>query len=147
MKIRDVMSEEPTCVTPETSLEACARLMADCDCGALPVVGDLAARFPIGLITDRDIVTRMLAAGKNPLVHTARDCMTMPAITITDDTNLEDVIDLLEINQIRRVIVVDRDGRTCGIIAQADIASHTSKRKAGELVREVSQPKHARFSH
>jgi CBS domain-containing protein len=148
MRVRDVMTADPTCCTPDTSLEAVARLMVDCDCGAIPVVGDLAAKFPIGIITDRDIVTRAVAGGKNPLELTARDCMTMPAITMTEDTKLDDCCDLLELNQIRRVIIVDRDGRVCGVVAQADIAAHASKRVAGELVREVSQPTRARaFTH
>jgi CBS domain-containing protein len=148
MKVREVMTKQPTCCTPDTSLEAVARLMVDCDCGVIPVVGDLAGKFPIGVITDRDIITRALAGGKNPLELTARDCMTMPAITVTEDTSLKDCCDLLEINQIRRVLVVDRDGRLSGIVAQADVAAHGSKRLAGELVREVSQPTQARaFSH
>ena len=148
MKIREVMTQEPTCCTPETSLEAVARLMVDCDCGAIPVVGDLAGKFPLGLITDRDIVTRVIAAGKSTQDTTVRDCMTMPVVTITTDTSLDDCIDMMELNQIRRCIVVDSDGRVCGIVAQADVAAHASKRKAGELVREVSHPTHARaFSH
>jgi CBS domain-containing protein len=148
MKVRNVMTKQPTCCTPDTSLEAVARLMVDCDCGIIPVVGDLAGKFPIGVITDRDIVTRSLAGGKNPLELTARDCMTMPAITVTEDTSLQDCCDLLEINQIRRVLVVDRDGRMSGVVAQADVAAHGSKRLAGELVREVSQPTRARaFAH
>lgn len=148
MKIREVMTQDPTCCTAETSLEAVARLMVDCDCGAIPVVGDLAGKFPLGLITDRDIVTRAVAAGKNPQQLTVRDCMTMPAVTLTAETSLDDCIDMMEVNQIRRCIVVDRDGRVCGIVAQADIAAHASKRKAGELVREVSEPTQARaFSH
>src|SRR5690349_9683806 len=116
MRVRDVMTQQPTCCTPDTSLEAVARLMVDCDCGIIPVVGDLASKFPIGVITDRDIVTRVLAGGKNPLELTARDCMTMPAITVTEATRLHDCCDLLEINQIRRVLVVDRDGRLSGIV-------------------------------
>jgi CBS domain-containing protein len=148
MKVSEVMTPEPTCCTPGTPLEAVARLMIDCDCGAIPVVGDLASKFPIGIITDRDIVTRAIAAGKNPLGLVARDCMTMPAITVTLDTPVDDCLDMLELNQIRRVIVVDRDGRVAGVIAQADLATRVSKRKAGELLREVSQPTHARaFAH
>lgn len=144
MKVRDVMTKDPTCCTPDTSLEAVARLMLECDCGAIPVVGDLAGKFPIGVITDRDIVTRSLAAGKNPLELIVRDCMTMPAVSVTEDTSIADCIDMLELNQLRRVIVVDREGRVSGVVAQADIAAHASKRKAGELVREVSQPTRAR---
>lgn len=144
MKVRDVMTKDPTCCTPDSSLETVARLMIECDCGAIPVVGDLAGKFPIGVITDRDIVTRSLAAGKNPLEMTARDCMTMPAVTVTEDTRVDDCIDMLELNQLRRMVVVDREGRITGVVAQADIAAHASKRKAGELVREVSQPTRAR---
>lgn len=148
MKVSELMTLDPTCCTPGTSLEAVARLMVDCDCGAIPVVGDLASRFPIGMVTDRDIVTRIVAAGKNPLEHTAGDCMSLPAITVTADTDLGDCLDLLEINQIRRVIVVDKEGRVTGILAQADVAVHLSKRKAGELLRELSEPTRARmFAH
>lgn len=148
MKVRDIMTKDPTCCTPETTLEAVARLMIDCDCGGIPVVGDLNGRLPLGLITDRDIVTRAVARGKDPRMVTARECMTMPAITVSEDTNLNDCIDLLELNQLRRVIVVGHDGRMCGIVAQADVAAHASRRKAGELVREVSQRLHGRaFAH
>ncbi len=148
MKVSELMTNDPTCCTPETSIEAVARLMVDVDCGAIPVVGDLTSRFPIGIVTDRDIVVRTIAAGNNPLELTARDCMTAPAITVTKDTTLADCVDLLELNQIRRVVVVDRDGRIAGILAQADIAMHLSKRKAGELLQEVSEPTEARaFAH
>lgn len=138
MRARDVMTADPTCCIPETSLEAIGRLMIDLDCGAIPVVGDLAARFPVGMITDRDIVIRAVAAGLNPLEMTVRECMTMPAITVVAETPLPDVLEILEMNQIRRMIVVDHDGRCCGIISQADVAQCASRRTAGELVHEVS---------
>jgi CBS domain-containing protein len=147
MKVRDVMTAEPTCCTPETSLEAVSRLMIDCDCGAIPVVGDLAAKFPIGIITDRDIVTRVVATGQDARGLTVRECMTSPAITVTADSSLADCLKLLEINQIRRMIVVDATGAVVGMVAQADIAAHATKRQAGELVREVSHPTTPRFSH
>lgn len=148
MKVKELMTPDPTCCTPETSLEAVARLMVDVDCGALPVVGDLTSRYPIGIVTDRDIVVRAVAAGKNPLELTARDCMTVPAITVTEDTDLDACIDVLELNQIRRIIVVDREGRTSGMLTQADVAMHLSKRKAGELLQEVSEPAEMReFAH
>ena len=66
--------------------------------------------------------------------------MTTPAITVTEETDLDDCIEMLERAQIRRMIVVDDRGRCTGIVAQADIASHTSKRKTGELLRSVSRP-------
>jgi CBS domain-containing protein len=102
------------------------------------VVGDL-DRFPIGIITDRDIVVRGVAAPQGAQLR-VRDCMTTPAITVTEETDLDDCIEMLERAQIRRMIVVDDRGRCTGIVAQADIASHTSKRKTGELLRSVSRP-------
>ena len=148
MKVKELMTLDPTCCTPETSLEEVARLMIDADCGAIPVVGDLTSRYPIGMVTDRDIVVRTVAKGRNPLELAARDCMTAPAITVTADTDVGACIDMLELNQIRRIIVVDREGRTCGILTQADIAMHLSKRKAGELLQEISEPSKVReFAH
>lgn len=139
-KVKDVMTRDPVCCTPESPLEAVAQLMKQQDCGALPVVGDLVDRYPIGIITDRDIVIRALADGVNPLGLTARDCMTAPAETVTEDTTLDDCIEVLEERQIRRVIVVDQGGHCTGIVAQADVAIHASKHEAGELLKEVSRP-------
>jgi CBS domain-containing protein len=140
MRVRDLMTKHPVCCTPGTSIEDAARLMSQCDCGAIPVVGDLMTRFPIGIITDRDIVMRTIAVGRDPMGLMVRDCMTTPAVTITDDARAHECVQLLELSQIRRVIVVDSSGSCCGIVAQADIARHASKRETGDLVREVSRP-------
>lgn len=145
MKARDVMTKSPTCATPDARLEAIARMMIQCDCGGIPIVAEESG-MPIGIVTDRDIVVRTVADGLDPLVLTARDCMTTPAVTVDEDDDLGDIVDLLERRQLRRVIVVDRTGAVSGIIAQADIASHTSKRKAGELLKEVSHPVGTQFS-
>jgi CBS domain-containing protein len=139
MKVRDVMTPKPSCCLPETTLTAVADLMSKCDCGAIPVVGDADGQFPIGMITDRDIVTRGLAGGSNPLKLVARDCMTTPAVTITEDSDLDECLDLLEERQLRRVIVVDKKGRCSGIVAQADVAAHATKRESGKLLRKVSK--------
>jgi CBS domain-containing protein len=144
MKARDVMTKCPTCATPDARVEAVARMMIQCDCGAIPIVSEDAG-MPIGIVTDRDIVVRTIADGLDPLVLTARDCMTSPAVTVAEDEDLGDVVDLLERRQIRRAIVVDQNGAVSGIVAQADIAAHASKRKTGELVREVSQPLGTQF--
>jgi CBS domain-containing protein len=140
MRVRDVMTTDPMCCTPATPLDRVAKIMAERDCGAVPVVGDLATKMPLGIITDRDIVVRALAAGHNPVDMTAGDCMTMPVATIPEDAPFDDCVDLLQIGQIRRAIVVNKRGAVVGIVAQADIAFHTSKRDAGKLLRKVSQP-------
>jgi CBS domain-containing protein len=139
MKARDVMTKCPTCATPDARLEAIARMMIQCDCGAIPIVSEESG-LPLGMVTDRDIVVRTIADGLDPLVLTARDCMTTPAVSVSEEEDLGDVVDLLERRQIRRAIVVDQNGALSGIISLADIAPHASKRKGGELLREVSVP-------
>lgn len=109
----------------------------DHDCGEMPVVDPEQSRRPIGVITDRDIVCRAVAQGKNTLSMTAGDCMTKPCVTVSPDTSLEECVMVLEETQLRRVPVVDASGVCCGIVAQADIA-RTAKRQAGELVQKIS---------
>lgn len=139
MQLQDVMTKDPVCCTPDTTIAAAARMMFERDCGAIPVVADLTSRTPVGIVTDRDIVTRTLAQGIDPRGLSVRECMTAPAVTIPDDANLDDCVELLQLGQLRRVIVIDRAGACVGIIAQADIARCASKRETGDLVREVSK--------
>ena len=137
-KVSEIMTARPVCVSPRTPLVDVARLMQDRDCGAIPIVGE--DTFPIGIVTDRDIVLRAIALGKDPATLVAGDVMTTPATTIVDNASLDDCAEALELAQIRRIIVVDRTGRTVGIVAQADIATHLKKKAAGELLRAISKP-------
>lgn len=111
--------------------------MVEADCGEIPVI-DASNRL-IGVITDRDIVCRVVAKGKNPTAVTAGEAMTEPVVCVNEDTSLADVVAVMEENQIRRVPVVDASGCCCGIIAQADVAMAAHERETGELVREVSK--------
>lgn len=146
MQMRDVMTKDPACCTPDTTIAAAARMMLERDCGAIPVVADLVSRTPVGIVTDRDIVTRVVAHGIDPLGLPVRECMTAPAVTIREDAGLDDCVELLQLGQLRRVIVVDGAGSCIGIIAQADIARCASKRETGDLVREVSKPTEPAFT-
>jgi CBS domain-containing protein len=137
MKIQDIMTTNPACCGPETSLPEVARLMVDHDCGEIPVLRD---GHPVGVITDRDIAARAVAAGRNPLEMKASDCMTSPVITVKPSTDVSDCCDTMEEHQIRRVPVVDDSGNCCGMVSQADIAKHASARKTAEVVKEVSKP-------
>lgn len=138
MRIAEIMTRNPTCCTPNSGLGTVARMMAECDCGEIPVVDNEQDRRPIGVITDRDIVCRTVARGKNPLELFARDCMTTPAVTITQDATVEDCCRLMEQRQIRRVPVVDQNGRCCGIVAQADLARHLPTQHLVGVVKQVS---------
>jgi CBS domain-containing protein len=139
MQVRDIMTQDPACCTPETDLQAVARMMVDNDCGEIPVVHGKDKR-PIGVITDRDIACRTVAQGKNPLNMKARECMSSPVLTVTPQMSIEDCCKLMEEKQLRRVPVVDDQGRCCGIVAQADIARQAPQKQTAEVVKDISKP-------
>jgi len=138
-RVEDVMSPDLACCLPDASLVDVARLMVAHDCGEIPVVEPETSK-PLGVVTDRDIVCRVLAEAKNPLELHARDCMSAPAVTVTPDMRLDECCQLLEKHMIRRAPVVDDRGRCCGIVSQADLATKAPKSLTAEMVRHVSQP-------
>jgi CBS domain-containing protein len=134
---RQVMTENPACCTPDTPLDLVAKLMREHDCGEIPVIDP--AEQPIGVVTDRDIVCRVVAEGKNPMAYPAGICMSQPVATVSMDAPLGDVVAIMEQHQVRRVPVVDQRGRCVGMISQADVALMTGKRDLAELVRTISR--------
>ena len=139
MNVREIMTESPACCTADTPLQEVAQMMVQNDCGCIPVVENEDSKKPIGMITDRDITTRVVAEGKNPKDLTAKDAMTSEVVSVTPDTSIEDCCNLMEERQIRRIAVVDNSGSCCGMIAQADIANNASESKTAEVVQEVSR--------
>ena len=134
---KEIMTPSPQCCSRETTLNEVANLMVEADCGEIPVT-DSSNRL-VGVITDRDIVCRVVAKGKNPSAVTAGEVMTEPVVCVKEDTSLQDVMSVMEENQIRRVPVVDATGCCCGIISQADVAMNARDGQVGEMVREVSK--------
>ncbi len=143
MRALYVMTKNPTTCTPSTRLEEVARLMVEHDCGCIPVLEGDGSLKPVGTVTDRDIVCRTVAKGKNPLELTASDCMSQPCVTVSQDADINECVDLLEHDQIRRLVVVDENGNCCGIVAQADIVRAMPRDLSGELVYEVSRASEA----
>jgi CBS domain-containing protein len=141
MKVQEIMTPNPTCCTPDTPLLEVAQMFIDHDCGAIPVVESASSRRPVGIITDRDIACRAIAAGKNALALSARDCMSAPCLAVAMETSLAECCEIMERNQVRRVLVIDEAGRCCGIIAQADIALRERERNAAKVLREISRPR------
>ena len=139
MLIEEVMTREPVCCTPETGLQDVAQMMVEHDCGEIPIVQSTADRRVLGVVTDRDIVSRLVAQGKNPLDHQAETCMSQPVVTVRTGQSVEDCIRIMKAHRIRRVPVVDDAGLMRGIVSQADIAQHASSASTGELVNKVSQ--------
>jgi CBS domain-containing protein len=139
MKVKDIMTENPACCLTTTSLQETAQMMHEHDCGCIPVVEDMESKKPIGTITDRDITIRTVAHGKNPMQMTAGEVMTMQVVTVTPDMSVEECGNVMEGNQIRRVVVVDENGACCGMVAQADIALNADQSTSAEVVQEVSK--------
>lgn len=136
LEAKDVMTPDPQCCTAEQTLNEVAKMMVECNCGEIPVIDN--DRKLVGVVTDRDIVCRVVAQGKNPSAVTAHEAMTTPVISVTLTHSLDAVMGRMEEHQIRRVPVVDAEGRCCGIIAQADVARKAQEQDTGELVRAVS---------
>jgi CBS domain-containing protein len=138
MKVKEIMTANPTCATPRTNLKDIAKLMLDKNCGAIPIVENFQTMRPVGVVTDRDITTRTVARGINPILLTAETAMTTPVKTLKPESTIEECCELMEAIDVRRVPIVDEDGKLCGIVAQADIARNAPAYETAELVKDVS---------
>jgi CBS-domain-containing membrane protein len=142
MKARDIMTPTPACCTADTALHEVARQMVEHDCGAIPIVAEMGKQV-VGIITDRDMVTRGIAERRNPLELRASDVMTPNVATVHQDTDLNEVCEAMEQRQVRRIPVLDEQDCCVGIISQADIARKSPDSVTAEVVKEVSQPRAA----
>jgi uncharacterized protein YegP (UPF0339 family)/CBS domain-containing protein len=139
MQVKEIMTNNPACCMPDSSLQEVARLMVENDCGCIPVVDSQLGMKPIGTITDRDITVRTVAGGQNPLEMKASDIMSIDIATVKPVASLEECLSVMEDKEIRRILVVDDQGRCCGIVAQADIAQiQANPARTGEYLREIS---------
>ena len=143
MKVRELMTTEPTTVEPKATLGEAATLMKQEDCGSIPVVegGRL-----VGIVTDRDIVVRGVAAGKDPKTQRVSEVMSANPVTIGPDNDVSDAEVKMADRQIRRLPVVE-GGKLVGIIVTAQIARAGNERKVGETLKEISEPTSGRASH
>jgi CBS domain-containing protein len=138
MNVREIMTTTVKSCAPGTGLADVARMMVEEDCGEIPVCdgGDR----PIGVVTDRDIVCRVVAKGNNPLQLAAGDCMSSPVVTVAPETTIEECTRLMEQYQVRRLPVVGQDGRCCGIVAQADLVRKLPRETSAQTISRVSEP-------
>ncbi len=138
MKARDIMTSNPECLTPDSTLQQAARLMRDGGFGAVPVVNDESTLEVVGIITDRDIAIRHVAEGHADSCCVG-DHMTRDVEVVRADSDLADVEDVMSDEQVRRIPVVDENDRLIGMIAQADLARADSMDDVGETVRGISK--------
>ena len=137
MKIHDLMTADVTFVRPDTSILEVARKMREADIGSTPVVDD--DRL-IGMVTDRDIVLRVVALGGDPATALARDAMSPGILYCYEDDTVENVLENMGDQQIRRLPVVNSDKRLVGYVSLGDLSLTGKRKAAGEALQEISQP-------
>jgi CBS domain-containing protein len=140
MNVQTLMTANPAVCTSDMPVRDVAKMMLDHDCGQIPVVDNIASRRAVGVVTDRDIATRVVATGKDLSKTTAGDCMSAPCISVGTDTSLRDCCLTMESNKIRRVPVVDANGSVRGILSLADVARGGGDAATIAVVKEVSAP-------
>lgn len=137
MKVKDVMHQGVAWVQPDTPIAEIAKAMRDQDIGSIPVGEN--DRL-VGMVTDRDIVIRGLAAGGDCAQLMARDVMTKPIVYCRADEDIEDSLRVMEKNQIRRLPVIDANKRMVGILSLSDIAAKTGRDLTGEVMQSIARP-------
>ena len=140
MVIKELMSKEVACCTPWDTAKTAARLMKKRAVGAIPVVSDLADPLVEGVVTDRDLCCRVVAEGKDAATIQIWELMTPVPVTCEQQDSLEDCIESMQQNQVRRIPVVDKRGRCVGIVAQADLALRVPAVQFAKMVSEISKP-------
>ena len=136
MKIRDCMSSDVQVAGPDDTIQSAAATMAQIDAGAIPVGED--GRL-VGMITDRDIAIRAVAAGRGPQVRVA-DIMSRDVKYCYDDEDTEQVLANMGDIQVRRLPVLSRDKRLVGIVSLGDLSRTGARAKTGEALGDISRP-------
>jgi CBS domain-containing protein len=134
--IKNVMTSNPCTIDAEKSVAYAAKMMKEEDVGLAPIVeGDKL----IGMLTDRDIAIRVVAEGRNPDQTKVRDVASKQVVTIDPQQELDEALRIMAKHQVRRLPVVEEDGKLVGVVAQADIAREGDDKQTGALVEEISK--------
>ena len=137
-RVREVMTPDPQCVSERDSIIEAARIMQDADTGIVPVVDD--SRKIIGMVTDRDIVVRLIAEGKDVQKARVNEVMTKSVRKVDEDSPISEVVELMSNAQIRRVPVVNNRDEIVGIVSMADLANSTTPTgKVGKAMEQISE--------
>jgi CBS domain-containing protein len=134
--VRNAMTEDPRSIATSASVVEAAQLMREAHVGSLPITD---GEQLVGMITDRDITTRVVAEAADLGTTSVGDVCSRDVISVEADTDHEEAVDLMARHQVRRLPVVE-NGRLIGIVAQADIALTGNEEKTGELVEAISAP-------
>jgi CBS domain-containing protein len=134
--VRDAMTSDPCTIDADKPVAYAAKMMKQENVGIAPIVeGDRL----IGTLTDRDITVRVVAEGMSPETTRVREVASSAPVTVDPQQDLDEALRLMATHQVRRLPVVEEDGRVVGVLAQADVAEETKAKKTGELVEEISR--------
>lgn len=137
MKIAEIMTQEVRTCPPEAMLTDVAKVMADLDCGSVPITQ---GQNLVGIVTDRDIAVRAVAEGRDPKQTTARECMSTSVVCCSPETDAHEAADLMAERQIRRLCVCEGE-RLVGIVALGDLATvNIHVNEAGAALSSISEP-------
>jgi CBS domain-containing protein len=139
MQVKEVMTRHVKCTHPDATLQEAAQKMKELDVGLLPVCGTTDRL--VGMLSDRDITVRAVAEGQDPWTDMVRDVMTPNVIYCFEDQDVSEAAQLMKENQVRRVVVLNRDKRLVGIVSLGDLAVDTGdEHLAGSALEAVSEP-------
>ena len=137
----DVMTKDPTCCLTGDPITRAAEIMKNEDVGAVPVVEDETTRKLVGIVTDRDIVLKVIAEDRDRAASTVGEVMSTNLVTCRPDDHLQTAMDRMAQHQVRRIPIVDGKDRLVGIISQADVATRVdAPQRTAEVLESVSQP-------
>ena len=134
--ILEAMTSNPCAIESDRSVAYAAKMLKQEDVGLAPIVEN--GRL-VGTLTDRDIVVRVVAEGKDPDSVNVRDVASSNIVTVDPRQDLDEALKLMARHRVRRLPVVEQDGRLVGVLAQADVAEEAKPKKTGELVEEISR--------
>ena len=134
-RIQELMTVKPRTVKAGDSIVDAAKLMRGEDAGIAPIVD---GERLVGVLTDRDIAIRVVAEGKDPAATKVEDVASHELVTLDPEQDLDDALRLMAQHQVRRLPVVEQDGKLVGIVAQADVAKHADAGRTGNVVEEIS---------
>jgi len=144
MRVKHVMTKDPTCCVPSDGTPKAAIIMRAEDTGIVPVIDNEQSQRIVGVVTDRDLCMTVVAEGREPFTVTVASCMTTSVVACAPNDSVAKATELMQENQIRRVPVVDEQGRLHGIVSMADLV-HRGDIKAEEVrdtLKKVSAPTH-----
>jgi CBS domain-containing protein len=140
MKCNEVMTVNPSCCLVTDTVHRAAQLMKSEDVGPIPILDDLESRRLAGVVTDRDIVLKLVAKDLDPNTTRVSEIMTTDVITCRVDDDAHEAVRLMEKHQVRRIPIVNDNGQLAGIVSQADVATRMKEpRQTAEVVKEISQ--------